>query len=305
MFDNRNLLNKIADTTAEYLGNEYISKFCCMSENVTYIAYKNGIPKYTIRISRPLYRTLSELQSEIDWLLLLQKTDMPVPKPAEINSCYVNKIKGHYVVVFKYIDGVMPQYNDCNVMYEAGRLAALLHKSTKPENADRPIWSVENMTGINGLWGNWRENGQLNERDKNIIENKLNKIKEKINNYKTNKYGLIHIDLRMTNIVMGDKCYAIDFDDCGYGYYIQDLASALSFVEDSDKLEELKEAWYKGYEEISSLTDEDKAIADSFIILRRIQLLAWITSHKDSDYVKTVCEGFVERTMEIIKKSYK
>ncbi len=300
MFKDRNLLNKIAENITEYIGDEYICKFCCMSENVTYIAYKNNIPEYTIKISRPLYRTQSELQSETDWLLMLNNINMPVPVPVKINSNYVNKINEHYVVVFKYIKGEMPEYNDCNIMYEAGRLAALLHKAPKPENSDRPVWSAENMTGKKGLWGDWRENEDLSENDKNIIENKLNEIKLNIHNYKTNKYGLIHFDLRMTNIVIGKKFYAIDFDDCGYGYYIQDLASALSFMEDSNKLYELKDAWYKGYEEIAPLSDEDKNMADSFIILRRIQLLAWITSHKESDYVKTLYKGFAKKTMEIL-----
>lgn len=302
MFDNRIALDKIAEITTEYLGNEYVPKFCCMSENTTYIVYKNLMPKYTIRISRPNYRTKSQLQSEIDWLLILNKENMPVIEPVKINNKYINKFHNYYVAVFKYIKGDMPKYNDANIMYEAGKLAALLHISPKPQKPDRPVWSVENMTGMNGLWGNWRENTLLKNEDKKIIEKKLNKIKSNIDNYKTDKYGLIHIDLRMTNLIMGKKYYAIDFDDCGYGYYIQDLASALSFMEDSDKLDELKNAWYKGYEEVSNLSHNDKNIADSFIILRRIQLLAWITSHKDSDYVKTVSDGFVERTMSLIDR---
>ncbi len=300
MFNDRKKLNTIASITAEYIGKDYKAKFCHMSENATYIDYKDNTPQYTIRISRKGCRTYSELNSEIEWLLLLQSEFMPVPKPIKINKQYINTIENHFVVAFKYINGKLPEYNDTSVMYQCGKLAALLHKSPKPENADRPIWSLENMTGKNGLWGDWRENKELNEKDKINIEKVLEKIKQNISSYKTDKYGLIHIDLRMTNIIIGDKYYAIDFDDCGYGYYIQDLASALSFMEDSPKINELKEAWYKGYEEILPLTLNDKEMADSFIILRRIQLLAWITSHSDSDYVKTVSSGFVSKTMKLI-----
>jgi len=214
---------------------------------------------------------------------------------------YVNYIDGYFVTLFEYIDGEMPEYNDINVMYECGRLAALLHNSVKPDYIDRPVWSIDNMTGENGLWGNWRLNSELTEADIILIDNIIEESKLKINDYKTNKYGLIHIDLRMTNLIKSDKFYAIDFDDCGFGYYIQDLAAALSFMETSDNIDELKSVWYKGYEEISFLTDEDKAMVDTFIFLRRIQLLAWITSHCESDYVKTVSKGFVKETMKFVK----
>lgn len=301
MFSDRNSIDNTAKKIISYIGREYFGEFHYMSENITYFIYKNNEPVYTMRIARPKYRTYNQLKSEIDWLLLLSKTDIPVPVPIKINSRYINLVYGYYIIVFNYIDGKMPQYNDCSTMYECGKLAAKLHKSPKPKDIERPVWSPENMCGKNGLWGDWRSNKDLSGEDKEFIEEVYINTANKIKDYKTDKYGLIHTDLRMTNLLKGHKYYAIDFDDCGYGYYIQDLAGALSFMEDSNIIEDLKNAWYTGYEEILPLSQEDKDMADSFIILRRIQLLAWITSHYDSDYVKTVSDGFAEKTIEIIK----
>lgn len=303
MFRDRNLLNQIASKTTKLIDKRYICEFLYMSENVTYIVYNGIVPLYTIRISRPSYRTFAQLKSEIDWLIML--SGMPVPEPVKVEGSYINIIEGYYVTVFKYIIGKEPEYNNTEVMYQCGKLSALLHKSPKPKDSDRPVWSIENMTSEKGLWGDWHNNKKLSSKDIDLIEKNLYIIKTKIKNYKTNKYGLIHFDLRMTNLIESDKLYAIDFDDCGYGYYIQDLASALSFMEDSSNIDALKNAWYKGYEEIIPLDDNDKTMADSFIILRRIQLLAWITSHSESDYVKTVEKDFVKNTLKMLKASNK
>lgn len=300
MFEKRSVLDKIANNIALMLGLAYRAEFCHISENATYVVYFKSSPLYTVRISRTNYRTYSQLKSEIDWLLMLEDYNTPVP--IKLNDNYINNIDGYFVVMFKYIDGYMPQYNDADVMYNCGMIAAKLHNAPKCVDADRPVWSIDNMVGKNGIWGDWRNNKNLSKKDVEFIEYIIEETRLKISNYNTQKYGLIHFDLRMTNIVVNDKYNAIDFDDCGYGYYIQDLASALSFMEDSPCLEELKMAWFKGYQQLMPLDKADKDIANCFIALRRIQLLAWITSHKDSDYVKSVEKGFAEKTIEVLKK---
>ncbi|MGN1317625.1 MAG: phosphotransferase enzyme family protein [Lachnospirales bacterium] len=294
MFENRVVLDEIARKIAFVIDVNLKVKFCELSENAIYIAY-NKKPLYIIRISRTDYRTKSELNTELCWLNIISY--LPVPKPVG----GVREIDGYFGVVFNYIEGKEPEYNDENIMKECGRLSALLHISKKPENPIRPVWSPKNMVGENAYWGNWRDNKNLTNEEKDFIESILNKAISKIKNYKSKKYGLIHFDLRMTNLIVGDKFYAIDFDDSGFGYYIQDLASALSFMEDSPKLEKLKDAWYKGYKEISNLDDEDYEISNSFIILRRIQLLAWITSHSESFYVKSIRKDFEKNTILFLK----
>lgn len=153
MFENRYKLDKTAYMTARLINPMYRAEFCHLSENAVYIAYNEKQPLYTIRISRTDYRTKSNLEGEINWLCMLK--NLPVTTPVKVKGKYINCINGYFVVVFKYIVGDMPDYNNCDVMYQCGKIAAMLHKSPKPHNADRPVWSVENMTGIDGLWKPW------------------------------------------------------------------------------------------------------------------------------------------------------
>ncbi|WVM92198.1 phosphotransferase [Halopseudomonas pachastrellae] len=47
---------------------------------------------------------------------------------------------------------------------------------------------------------------------------------------------MIHADLRLTNLLRHQQqTRVIDFDDCGQGWYLHDLAAALSFEETSSQ----------------------------------------------------------------------
>ena len=287
---------KIAEKALEKMGfTDCTPFFHQVSENTTYIIKKNSIPLYTLRISRKGYRTLSQLKAELKWIRALEGVRIARPVSDILD------IDGYFCVFFGYIEGKMPEYNSEKVLYNIGRIAAQLHKFANIR-LDRPVWSIENMTGRRGAWGDRRKNPKLTDRDRDITEKALALAKNKIKGYYTEKYGLIHADLRITNIIENDRYYAIDFDDCGYGYFIQDLAAALSFMENSENIEALKNAWFKGYETISALDDKDRDIADCFILVRRIQLLAWVTSHSDSLYVKGIKKGFEKESVETALK---
>ena len=46
------------------------------------------------------------------------------------------------------------------------------------------------------------------------------------------RFGLIHCDLRLANLLIDGKTVkVIDFDDCGFGWYMYDAATPISFYE--------------------------------------------------------------------------
>jgi Ser/Thr protein kinase RdoA (MazF antagonist) len=83
--------------------------------------------------------------------------------------------------------------------------------------------------------------------------------------------------------VDGDRLTAIDFDDCGFGWWVYDLASALSFIETDARLPDLIAAWVEGYARITPLAAADRAMIPAMILLRRVLLTAWLASRADSD----------------------
>lgn len=294
MFENIENLNSTASMATKAFGIEGKAVFVQISENATYFIYCNNKPLYTLRICRPNYHSLEELESEIQWLLNINT--VKVSKPVAYKGEYIKNINGCFCTMYKYLEGIADidiEGNE-NLYVEIGRIAGLLHKNIieKPFNATRPVWSMENLIGENALWGNWRNTTVLDSLQKDTIEKACQKIYKEVENYKTHKYGLIHIDLRLTNIIVGENIGIIDFDDCGYGYFMQDLASSVSFLENSPNLPLLIENWYKGYESIMPLDKQDKKMAKAFILARQIQLLAWVTSHNKSTYVQGIDKDF-------------
>ena len=73
----------------------------------------------------------------------------------------------------------------------------------------------------------------------------------------------------------------IDFDDCGFCWFLYDFATTVSFFEDHPQVPELKDAWVEGYRSVAPLAAADEAELDTFVMLRRLLLVAWIGSHHE------------------------
>ena len=65
------------------------------------------------------------------------------------------------------------------------------------------------------------------------------------------RFGLIHCDLRLANLLIdGGTVKVIDFDDCGFGWFMYDAATPVSFYEHEPQVPELIDAWVRGYRSV-------------------------------------------------------
>jgi Ser/Thr protein kinase RdoA (MazF antagonist) len=90
-------------------------------------------------------------------------------------------------------------------------------------------------------------------------------------------WGLIHADLHYENFLFhGGGARAIDFDDCGWGALLYDLAVPLSELEGRSNYESLRDALLEGYARRRALPNGYGHHLDALTILRRVQLITWI-----------------------------
>ena len=69
-------------------------------------------------------------------------------------------------------------------------------------------------------------------------------------------YGLIHADLYPENVLFkAGKAYPIDFEDCGYGYWIWDIAVALCQWAWNKDWERMRDAFREGYAQVRTLPE--------------------------------------------------
>jgi Ser/Thr protein kinase RdoA (MazF antagonist) len=246
-----------------------------------------------LRLHRQGYHTKPEIASELAWLTALQ--DLPglnAVRPIPGAQGWVTEIDGRFLVAFARIDGVELQPGDDLLRWFAplGEITARLHLQSRswtlPKGFVRKRWDIETILGPKPHWGHWRHAQGMDRDGEALLQRSLDALSVRLHAYGTGPktFGLIHADLRLANLMVhGDALAAIDFDDCGFGWWVYDLASALSFIETDPRLPDLISAWVEGYSRIAPLGTEDRAMIPSLILLRRVLLTAWLATRADSD----------------------
>lgn len=263
-----------------------------------------------LRLHRQGYHTRPEIASELAWLTALQ--DLPglnAVRPIAGKQGLVTELDGRFLVAFAPIEGQELQPGDDLARWFAplGEITARLHLQarswTPPPGFTRKRWDVVTILGPQPHWGHWRQAQVLDVGGTALLARATEALAARLTAYGTGPevFGLIHADLRLANLmVKDDRLTAIDFDDCGFGWWTYDLASALSFIETDARLPNLIAAWVRGYSRIATLTPEDRQMIPSLIFLRRVLLTAWLSTRADSDTAQTLGgAGYTKGTLDL------
>jgi Ser/Thr protein kinase RdoA (MazF antagonist) len=94
--------------------------------------------------------------------------------------------------------------------------------------------------------------------------------------------GLIHADLHYENVLFDHgSARAIDFDDCGWGFRLYDLAVTLWELEDRPRYPALRDALLDEYARHLALPEDLELHLRALALLRRMQILMWILESRD------------------------
>jgi Ser/Thr protein kinase RdoA (MazF antagonist) len=90
--------------------------------------------------------------------------------------------------------------------------------------------------------------------------------------------GVIHADLHLDNALFWrDEVRVIDFDDCGFGYWLYDIAVALWELRYRDDYEDFRSALIDGYTRHRPLPPGGLACLDDFVATREVAFGLWFT----------------------------
>jgi Ser/Thr protein kinase RdoA (MazF antagonist) len=99
--------------------------------------------------------------------------------------------------------------------------------------------------------------------------------------------GLIHSDIYPENVLFdGGRASLVDFEDCGFGYWIWDIAVALCTWAWQPGWEEMREAFISGYSEVRTLPADQRALLDLFIAAQYATMLLWATAFIHHDPIR-------------------
>ena len=287
-----------------------------LSENATYLVQGPGGYRSVLRVHREDYHTVNAIACELAWMSALSReggVDTP-PAIAGRNGELIQTggIDGlprpRHMVMFAFVEGEEPDENADLVdpFEELGEIAACTHVHFmgwhRPANFERLIWDFEHTLGATPNWGDWRAAPMMGPEALAVLERQQTVIRRRLEAFGTGpeRFGLIHADMRLANLLIHQgSTRLIDFDDCGLGWHMYDFAAGVSFVEDNPQVPALKAAWIKGYRRVIDLPREDEAEIDTFVMLRRMVLLAWIGSHAETDLAQDMSADFTRVTVEL------
>lgn len=284
------------------------------SENTVFrLTNPNTGWRAVMRVHRANYQTPNAIQSELDWMTALNEAGIATPQPlrtvdGESLIQVATDLAGkRMVAAFAWVDGDFPdEENLMPSLEKLGELSARMHLQSRqwrrPGYFERNSWNLEDTVGERGRWGRWRDAPWLDRQQVKVLEQARDLMTLRLNSFgkSPEKYGLIHADLRIANLlVKGERTTIIDFDDCGLGWFLHDMATALSFIEHRPDRLDLMLRWADGYARHGALTESDIEEFSTFLMQRRLQLLAWMASHSETDLAQSLGERWVAGTADL------
>ena len=292
-----------------------------VSENWTYLIQDRSSQRQAVlRVHRPGYHTYEAIQSELAWVDAL-RSDGIVEAAAVLPDRDGRTIQTldlgldrppRYAVLFQYLAGVEPKPDDAGLpgwFEKLGEITARLHRHARqwqrPEWFVRHDWDTDAMHGERHLWGPWEQSLGLTKEGRVVIAAAVTQIAEVLKDYGKDpgRYGLIHADLRLANLLVeGSHLKVLDFDDMGFSWFFYDFASAVSFFEDAPQIPKLLRSWLDGYSRSGNPQARDLRALPTLVIARRILLTAWVASHVDAPFPQQLGTSFTDDTVRLARR---
>jgi Ser/Thr protein kinase RdoA (MazF antagonist) len=268
-----------------------------VSENWTYrIDEPGGGRTFALRVHRPGYHTAEEIDSELAWIDALREGGavetahaVPALDGRRVSQVATEELGVRNVVLFEWLSGDMPDPDGHDLLpgfRTLGAVSARMHGHAKgwrrPPSFRRFSWEYGTTLGSAGHWGRWQDGLGMGAEEVDVLGRLDEVIRRRLEAFGRGpeRFGLVHADIRLANLLVdGPHVRVIDFDDCGFSWFMYDFATTVSFIEDHPQVPELKDAWVEGYRSVAPLDPADEAELDTFVMLRRLLLVAWIGSH--------------------------
>lgn len=290
-----------------------------LSENATYrVADPATGRAWALRIHREGYHPPAAIRSELAWLIDLRRSGVvttPVPVPGRDGAILQTARHealpaGRNVVLFQWETGAEPGVNeDLRAPFEVlGEVTARMHLHVRqwqrPEGFERLTWDFDTALGERPHWGRWTDGMGVDAARRDLFGATVRLIGARLAAYGKGpeRFGLIHCDLRLANLLVdGAAVKVIDFDDCGFSWFMYDAATPVSFYEHLPEVPDLIRHWIAGYRRVIDLPQADEDEIPTFVMLRRLLLVAWIGSHSETDLARSMGVTYTAQTEDLCR----
>ena len=257
------------------------------ADNVNFRVDKDN-KSYVLRLRKSARHTRASVASELALLSSLRAT-LVLPKPVKnLAGEYVTSIAADGIetlcTLMTWIEGHIPPTADAlsdEHLLNVGALMAHLHvhsQSFRPpegftrETFDETYFRKRLETLYHALNGADVSSSELLKRDaQKIVTHFAQLSRDK------SSFGLIHADFHSGNYLLdGAQVHIIDFDRCGFGFYLFDLALALMELRAEQRL-----VFLQGYENVRSLPSDFANLNALFLSLAYLDNLGFLAANPE------------------------
>ncbi|WP_326742729.1 phosphotransferase enzyme family protein [Streptomyces sp. NBC_01768] len=260
---------------------------------VTPAGRSSFVARLSVRDGRPACQQFSEMR----WLeSLAASRTVAVPAP-------VTTTDGHYVVplevpghdepatlaLLHWLPGTAePPFRQPGVAREMGSVTAHLHEhaATVPlPEFDRPVWDAETILLNGHALTDPVAQEQLDPEGAAALRKVAELIIPSLQEGGQGDRGRIHGDLHRENMILlpDGGIGLIDFDDCGTGHYLLDIATVLSSIhriaqKELGAYKEFARAFLAGYAQVRPLPTDWARLLEPYLLLRDVFVLNYVTA---------------------------
>lgn len=257
--------------------------------------------RFLLRIHTSRWHSRARVESELLWLEALRGDhvlDVPAPVRSkegellvEISSACPDVALASLITWLPGSHVVSPLRSG-DQLVQIGLILAVVHDHGRrwpnPAGFDRPSLTSESLYGAAGTLGGIVQRAW--ERLEPGVRGGLAHARERLRQAEStlgtdaSHYGLIHGDPSYGNLLfLPDRALVIDFDDCGWGHFVYDVAVVLSGAWRSDSFPQDCERIVEGYRRVRELGALELSFLPVFMAARAGTLLLHAAAESADD----------------------
>jgi Ser/Thr protein kinase RdoA (MazF antagonist) len=232
------------------------------------------------------------IASELTWLdALSREAGLPVPEPVPtLEGKLLTTIatpgvpQGRHVSLMRWMDG--RQLTKGLRPHHArawGKLVAQLHQFAAgwqpPAGFDRPHWDWHGQLGGRGFRRPVEElvasMPEQFQEPFQLVSQQAREVMEALGKG-ADAYGIVHADMYLENVLFkAGEPRIIDFEDCGYSYWMFDIGTALAQWPWTTDFPWIRDAFLDGYAQIRTLPEAQLKHLDLFMAAHHATMVLW------------------------------